>query len=66
MLKKFFHTKNFPAGSAHLKFYDDLMKILLLEERSESKQNYIMEILEDFPKRKFILVGDSGEVDMDM
>ncbi|CAJ0752334.1 257_t:CDS:2 [Entrophospora sp. SA101] len=59
MLRKFFHNKKFPPGSAHLKFYDDLMKTLLLEGRGESKRNYIEEILNDFPKRKFILVGDS-------
>ena len=65
MLKQFFHTKRFPPGSAHLKFYNDLVKSLL-EEPGLSKSNYITEIFEDFPDRKFILVGDSGETDMEM
>ncbi len=62
MLKQF--IKRFPPGSAHLKFYD-LVKSLF-EDPGSSKNNYIKEILEDFPNRKFILVGDSGQMDMEM
>ncbi|RIA94375.1 hypothetical protein C1645_567137 [Glomus cerebriforme] len=65
MLKQFFHTKRFPPGSAHLKLYNDLVK-KLFEEPGLSKYNYITEIFEDFPSRKFILIGDSGENDMEI
>jgi phosphatidate phosphatase APP1 len=30
------------------------------------KQQAILDILQDFPERKFILVGDSGEKDVDI
>ncbi|CAI2164604.1 11783_t:CDS:2 [Funneliformis geosporum] len=59
MLKQF--IKRFPPGSAHLKFYNDLLKSFLFEEPGLSKINYIKEILEDFPNRKFILIGDSAK-----
>ncbi|CAG8608929.1 11064_t:CDS:2 [Paraglomus brasilianum] len=65
MLTVFFHTKKFPPGSAHLKFYNDLVKALL-DEPQRNKRDSILEILKDFPKRKFILIGDSGEIDMDI
>ncbi|GES78046.1 DUF2183 domain-containing protein [Rhizophagus clarus] len=65
MLKQFFHVKRFPPGSAHLKFYNDLVKSLL-EEPGLTKSNYIKQIFEDFPRRKFILIGDSGEYDMEI
>ncbi|CAG8558902.1 2528_t:CDS:2 [Paraglomus occultum] len=65
MLTAFFHTKKFPPGSAHLKFYNDLVRTLL-DEPQRNKRDTILEILKDFPKRKFILIGDSGEIDMDI
>ncbi|CAG8599204.1 7034_t:CDS:2 [Rhizophagus irregularis] len=65
MLKQFFHIKRFPPGSAHLKFYNDLVKSLL-EEPGLTKKKYIEKIFKDFPRRKFILIGDSGEYDMEI
>lgn len=65
MLKQFFHMKRFPPGSAHLKFYNDLVKSLL-EEPGLTKKKYIEKIFKDFPRRRFILIGDSGEYDMEI
>ncbi|CAG8598795.1 10022_t:CDS:2 [Ambispora leptoticha] len=64
MLKSFFNTWSFPPGSAHLKFYNNIKSIT--ETNGENKKAAIRQILQDFPKRKFILVGDSGEIDMEI
>ncbi|CAG8731482.1 4488_t:CDS:2, partial [Racocetra persica] len=53
---------NFPPGSAHLKLYD--LKNLM--DSGSSKRQYIRNIIKDFPQRKFILIGDSGESDMEI
>ncbi|CAG8466138.1 3315_t:CDS:2 [Diversispora eburnea] len=68
MLRSFFNTHNFPPGSAHLKFYDGLIRSARDQRGNPtaSKFEYIREILKDFPKRKFILIGDSGEHDPDI
>ncbi|KAF0361203.1 actin cytoskeleton organization protein app1 [Gigaspora margarita] len=65
MLRTFFDTCNFPPGSAHLKFYDGVFKSAREQKLHpmESKFVYIRELLRDFPERKFILVGDTGEYD---
>ncbi|CAO3563774.1 unnamed protein product [Mortierella alpina] len=64
-LLEFFHTHKFPPGSAHLRLHDSVLKTYFMEP-GENKRRSIREILRDFPKRKFILVGDSGEIDMEM
>ncbi|RHZ54804.1 hypothetical protein Glove_423g35 [Diversispora epigaea] len=68
MLRSFFNTHNFPPGSAHLKFYDGIIRSARDQKGNPtaSKFEYIRELLKDFPKRKFILVGDSGEHDPDI
>ncbi|CAG8637430.1 424_t:CDS:2, partial [Racocetra persica] len=65
MLQAFFDKSDFPPGSAHLKFYDGLFKSAREQKQHpmESKFIYIRELLRDFPKRKFILIGDTGEYD---
>ncbi|CAG8433858.1 9614_t:CDS:2 [Ambispora gerdemannii] len=63
MLKSFFNVKSFPPGSAHLKLYN--MKNIT-ENTGENKKIAIRQILQDFPRRKFILIGDSGEIDMEI
>ncbi|KAF9959031.1 hypothetical protein BGZ72_010372 [Mortierella alpina] len=64
-LLEFFHTHKFPPGSAHLRLHDSVLKTYFMEP-GENKRRSIREILKDFPKRKFILIGDSGEIDMEM
>ncbi|KAK9695666.1 hypothetical protein K7432_012839 [Basidiobolus ranarum] len=63
-LESFFHQHTFPIGSAHLKLMDRIGK--LWQPADVGKREAIVEILEDFPQRKFILVGDSGELDMEL
>ncbi|KAF9924983.1 hypothetical protein BGZ67_008945 [Mortierella alpina] len=64
-LLEFFHTHKFPPGSAHLRLHDSVLKTYFMEP-GENKRRSIREILRDFPKRRFILVGDSGEIDMEI
>ncbi|CAI2185399.1 1135_t:CDS:2 [Funneliformis geosporum] len=64
----FFQTYNFPPGSAHFKFYDGLIKSAYEQKENPmaSKFMYIRELLKDFPNRKFILIGDTGELDPEL
>ncbi|CAG8530699.1 1138_t:CDS:2 [Diversispora eburnea] len=65
MIGSFFNTYHFPPGSAHLKFYDGIFKSARnqRDQPMASKFMYIRELLKDFPERKFILIGDTGELD---
>jgi hypothetical protein len=64
----------FPEGTFHLKFFSShpslesantLMQFLgsSMEVTYKHKLSEITELMDRFPERKFILVGDSGEVD---
>ncbi|KAF9283051.1 hypothetical protein BGZ68_005601 [Mortierella alpina] len=64
-LLEFFHTHMFPPGSAHLRMHDSVLKTYFTTP-GENKRRCIGEILADFPDRKFILVGDSGEIDLEI
>ncbi|KAG0012089.1 hypothetical protein BGZ80_000211 [Entomortierella chlamydospora] len=65
-LLEFFHSHMFPPGSAHLKVYENNVLKSYFTPPGENKRRSIREILKDFPDRKFILVGDSGEIDMEI
>jgi phosphatidate phosphatase APP1 len=56
MLTAFFHTKMFPPGSAHLKFYNNLMKTLL-DEPQKNKRDAILEILNVIECNNFVEHG---------
>jgi phosphatidate phosphatase APP1 len=65
-LREFLAEKGFPETSIHLKSFR--MKTsgiieFLRSSQIEYKTGVIESILRDFPERKFILVGDSGEQD---
>lgn len=64
-LQSFMRASRFPAGSFHLKHFR--IKDSSLWEMFKSQQEYklgaIGQILEAFPRRSFLLVGDSGEQD---
>jgi len=61
----FLDTAALPAGSMHLKLFrlKDSTPLGRLPSRKSSKRRVIERILEDFPRRRFLLVGDSGERD---
>jgi phosphatidate phosphatase APP1 len=64
-LSEFLEAKGFPRGSYHLKSFrlKDTSFFSLFSSPEKSKPETIEPLLEAFPDRRFILVGDSGEKD---
>ena len=61
-------TSGFPWGSFHLRSFrlrDHMLRRLLLIRR-KGKAKVIFNLIKNFPQRRFVLVGDSGEVDAEM
>jgi hypothetical protein len=65
MLDQFLLESHFPPGSMHLRD-DGKMLARLVETPGQAKRDAILKILADFPKRRFILIGDSGEIDLEI
>ncbi|KAA8904222.1 hypothetical protein TRICI_005597 [Trichomonascus ciferrii] len=63
-VEDFLKIQGLPPGSVHLKQYSGFMNGLF-EPASERKRTSLYRIFQDFPHRKFILVGDSGEGDLE-
>ncbi|KAL1960430.1 hypothetical protein VTO42DRAFT_7729 [Malbranchea cinnamomea] len=64
LLQKFFSHTGLPNGSFHLKQYSGMLQGIF-EPTSERKRSTLERIIQDFPQRRFILVGDSGEADLE-
>jgi len=64
-LKAFMVEAGFPRGSFHLRKFrvKDESLFNLFKSSRETKPPVIEDLLSAFPKRGFILIGDSGEVD---
>ena len=64
-LESFREKSGFPAGTFHMKQFrlKDSSAWSLFASPTDYKPKVIEPILKDFPKRQFILVGDSGEKD---
>jgi phosphatidate phosphatase APP1 len=64
-LSEFLRAQDFPPGSFHLKLFrlKDASALELFASQEGYKSKVIEGILADFPDRRFILVGDSGEQD---
>ncbi len=64
-LARFLEEGGFPAGSFHMKAFrwKEASFIRLFASPQESKPAAIEPILAAFPRRRFVLVGDSGERD---
>ena len=64
-LAEFTATNGFPAGSWHMKQFrvKDGSFLALLDSPEKYKPAVIEPMLRQFPKRRFFLVGDSGERD---
>lgn len=65
VLTSFFKLAHLPKGSFHLKQYSGLFQGIF-EPVAERKKASLDRIMRDFPDRKFILVGDSGEADLEV
>jgi phosphatidate phosphatase APP1 len=64
-LDGFLRDAGLPGGSLHLKLFrlKDSTPLGRLPSRKRSKRRAIEQVMADFPGRRFLLVGDSGERD---
>ena len=64
-LRGFLDAAGLPAGSMHLKLFrlKDSTPLGRFPSRKRAKRRAIERIMDDFPDRRFLLVGDSGERD---
>lgn len=65
VLVSFFQKAGLPPGSYHLKQYSGMLQGIF-EPVAERKKGTLERIMRDFPERKFILIGDSGEADLEV
>ncbi|KAJ5924562.1 hypothetical protein N7466_008749 [Penicillium verhagenii] len=65
LLERYFKLAGLPPGSFHLKAYSGMLQGIF-EPTAERKRGSLEQLLRDFPERKFILVGDSGEADLEV
>ena len=65
IITSYFKTAQLPRGSFHLKQYTGMLNGIF-EPVAERKKSSLDKILHDFPNRKFMLVGDSGEADLEV
>ncbi|CAK7274378.1 hypothetical protein SEPCBS119000_006139 [Sporothrix epigloea] len=65
MLTTFFRQAGLPKGPLHLKQYSGMLQGIF-EPVAERKRGTLEKILRDFPRRQFLLVGDSGEADLEV
>ncbi|KAG9099883.1 hypothetical protein FS749_000141 [Ceratobasidium sp. UAMH 11750] len=68
VLLDFFGISNLPKGSVKLKSYGgrSLFQGLWGESAADRKRGNVVEVLDSFPGCKFILVGDTGEQDLEL
>lgn len=68
VISEFLDIGGFPLGSITLKEYGGATSTLskLFEEPGSRKRAAVEDILIEFPYCRFILVGDSGEMDLDL
>jgi hypothetical protein len=64
-ISDFLKAQEFPHGSLHMKLFrlTDRSALNLLAAQHKYKPEVIAKIIADFPRRRFILVGDNGEQD---
>lgn len=65
VLVQFFQEAGLPPGSYHLKQYSGMLQGIF-EPVAERKKGTLERIMRDFPERGFLLVGDSGEADLEV
>ena len=65
VLVSYFAAAGLPKGSFHLKQYTGMLQGIF-EPVAERKRGTLDKILADFPDRRFILAGDSGEADLEL
>lgn len=58
-------SDNYPLGPLFLKQYSGNLLSSIMKSSAQRKLTSILRICADFPSKKFILVGDSGEQDLE-
>jgi len=67
VLNEFFQVSSLPEGSLRLKCYAARALLpALLSPAAARKRDGVVEVLNAFPESHFILIGDSGEQDMEL
>lgn len=66
ILENFLQMNNFPPGSFHLKLLSMTEKSKIFQSPQQTKLTEILDIFNCYPQRKFILVGDSGQFDIEL
>ncbi|KAG8733985.1 hypothetical protein FRC11_013823 [Ceratobasidium sp. 423] len=68
VLLEFIEVAGLPKGSVKLKSYGgrNLFQGLWGESAADRKRGNVVDVLDSFPESKFILVGDSGEQDLEL
>ncbi|GKT47847.1 phosphatidate phosphatase APP1 [Colletotrichum spaethianum] len=65
VLASYFMVAGLPPGSLHLKQYSGMLQGIF-EPVAERKKSTLTRLMHDFPERRFLLVGDSGEADLEV
>jgi phosphatidate phosphatase APP1 len=65
LLRGYFSLTGLPPGSFHLKHYSGMLQGIF-EPAAERKRGSLDRIMVDFPERRFVPVGDSGEADLEV
>ncbi|KAI5805089.1 putative actin cytoskeleton organization protein App1 [Geopyxis carbonaria] len=65
VLRSFFEETGLPPGSFHLKQYSGMLQGIF-EPVAERKKGTVERVISDFPHRQWLLVGDSGEADLEV
>jgi phosphatidate phosphatase APP1 len=65
LLQRFLREQQFPAGSTHLRSVSLKSSVwsAMTHRQSQHKTETITTLLESFPARQFVLIGDTGEQD---
>jgi phosphatidate phosphatase APP1 len=65
VISAYFSMAGLPQGSFHLKQYSGMLQGIF-EPVAERKKVTLDKIARDFPERRFMLIGDSGEADLEV
>jgi phosphatidate phosphatase APP1 len=64
VIAKYFQYTGLPSGSIRLQQYESMLQSIFEPDKDKRKDN-MGRIIQDFPERKFILVGNSAELDLE-
>ncbi|GMF40422.1 unnamed protein product [[Candida] boidinii] len=65
IVSQFMEYSCLPCSSIHLRQYSGNLIASFAQPSAERKRGSLVKVMKDFPNRKFILIGDSGEQDLE-